>query len=504
MMTIFTIPKVFDNHFGILQENAIRSWREECPNSEILLMGKEKGTEEAAKKFQAKYIPDIKINAWGTPYLNRLVEKASQIAKFKILALINTDCILVGNLERAIETVCKQFPQFLAIGTRYDSEIRELLPASNWRPFVLKHKGMFHPLTRRVQGKDSIGGMDIWIFPKTLYPRIPPFLMGRLNWDSWLVSNAYERHILLIDITGEITLVHQAHSLNRYEEMPAKAEVEINRNLVIRMHKKFVRDADFIFKDGEFKKDKRVSLFTYLNPLSARFETTQRNALRSWQMTNPNGEIILANNDLPLGSLCDEFPQIFQTRKKVQKLGKRGVSMRSIFKRGNSTALFGVQGYLNPETLLIGNLEKIILRVKNRFRRFLLIGRKWQIPSLKDFTFRDNWLGQLYEKLKTEGKLCGPEEIAYLIFTNDTFFWRDFPPFLLEGTLWENWLIGEALRRKVHVIDISPVITAIHLECKIGDTDTKNDTLITEQEPFKSVNSAQFIFTTEGIRERSK
>lgn len=257
MITIFAVPKAFDVHFGIIQTNAIRSWKEECPNSEILLMGKEKGVEETAKKFQAKYIPDIKMNAGGTPYLNGLIEKASQIAKFEVLALINADCILVGNLEQVVKTIHKRFSQFLAIATRYDSKIQEPLPISNWKPFVLKNKGIPHPLFRQAQGKKSVGGMDIWIFPKTLYPKIPPFLIGRLNWDSWLVSNIYERRIPIIDISEEIFLIHQLHLRHEYKKEPIKTEIEINRQLIIEIRKRYVRDADFILKDGKFEKKQR-------------------------------------------------------------------------------------------------------------------------------------------------------------------------------------------------------------------------------------------------------
>jgi len=258
MITIFAVPKAFDVHFGIVQENAIRSWREECPNSEILLMGKEKGIEEIARKFQAKCVPDIKVNRWSTPYLNRLVEKVSQVAKFEILTLINADCILVGNLEQIVKTMCKRFSQFLAIAARYDSKIQEPLPISNWRSFVLENKGIPHPLFRQTQGKKSVGGMDIWIFPKTLYPKIPPFLIGRLNWDSWLVSNVYERQIPIIDISEEIFLIHQLHLLHKYKKEPIKTEIEINRQLIIGIHKRFVKDANFILKDGKFEKNKEA------------------------------------------------------------------------------------------------------------------------------------------------------------------------------------------------------------------------------------------------------
>ena len=219
-------------------------------------MGKEKGIEEIAKRFQAKPIPDIKTNKWGTPYLDGLIEKVVQVARFEILVLINADCILVGDLEQVVETIYKRFSQFLAIATRYDSKIQERLPVLDWKSFALKNKGIPHPLFRQAQGKKSVGGMDIWIFSKTLYPKIPPFLVGRLNWDSWLVSNVYERQIPIIDISEEIFLIHQLHLLRKYKKEPMKTEIKINQQLIIGIHKRFVKDANFILKDGKFEKNK--------------------------------------------------------------------------------------------------------------------------------------------------------------------------------------------------------------------------------------------------------
>lgn len=502
MITIFAVPKAFDSEFGILQMNAIRSWREECPNSEILLMSKEPGVKEAAHKFQAKYIPDIQTNQWGTPYVNVLFDKAAEIAKYDVLALINADCILIGDLESAVKTVQEQFTKFLMIATRYDSKIKEPLPSSDWQSFVLANKGLLHPLARRKMGKTSIGGMDIWVFPKGTYPKIPPLAIGRLNWDSWLVSDPYERHITIFDITKQISLIHQEHSLN-LKEGAAKDEVEFNRNLVVGMNKKFVRDADFILENGQFKREQRISLFTCPKPFTGKFKITQRNAIQSWQAACPNSEIILTGKNPKFDELSQEFPQIFPVQAKLWLSRDDKIWMKSVFRRGISAALYGVQGYIDSETILLGDLEKIVLEAKQKFRRFLLIGRRWRLPKLETFIFSDNWAFELATKLKTEGKLCASNQIAYLIFSSDTFFWRDFPIFRLEGRLWEGWLINEAIKRKARIVDITPVFTAIHPDTKIGVENFKNCELAQRSIP-KTIDDAQYIFTFEGIRERSK
>ncbi len=52
MLTIFTAPKSFYGHIGVIQTNAIRSWLLLCPECEIILFGGEEGIAEVATIIQ--------------------------------------------------------------------------------------------------------------------------------------------------------------------------------------------------------------------------------------------------------------------------------------------------------------------------------------------------------------------------------------------------------------------------------------------------------------------
>ena len=51
MLTLFTIPKAFEGHSGVIQRNAIKSWTLLQPQCEIILMGDDEGTGEAAAEM---------------------------------------------------------------------------------------------------------------------------------------------------------------------------------------------------------------------------------------------------------------------------------------------------------------------------------------------------------------------------------------------------------------------------------------------------------------------
>lgn len=249
MISIFTCPKPFKGNIKILQENAIRSWKEECPNSEILLVADEEGVSAASTQLGIRHIHGVRKNEFGSPLLDSLFQRTEQEAHGEIMAFLSTDCILVGDLENIIEIVKEKFNNFLLVGVRYDSEISEKLPDSNWQEFVLRNKGLWHPLARRKEGK-SFGGTDLFIFPKGLLANTPPFIVGVSLWDGWIPYDVKKRGISMIDISKSIDIVHQKHPAR---ELKPHYKIQLQRNRKLMTGKISARHADFFLIDGVFR-----------------------------------------------------------------------------------------------------------------------------------------------------------------------------------------------------------------------------------------------------------
>ena len=65
MITLFTCPKPFRGHIGIIQRNAIKSWTLLKPKPEIILIGDEEGILEVCKELDLIHIPTIEKNEFG-------------------------------------------------------------------------------------------------------------------------------------------------------------------------------------------------------------------------------------------------------------------------------------------------------------------------------------------------------------------------------------------------------------------------------------------------------
>jgi len=465
MISIFTMPKDFIGEFEIIQRNAIRTWKEECPNSEIILAANAEGVSEVSAQFGIQHLHGVRSGDLGSPLLSSLFQQVKQEARNEILAFINADCMLIGNLEKAVELVRKKFEKFLMIGIRYDSEISQLLPTEDWKDFILMNKGLLHPFARRKEiGKTSVAGTDLFVFPKDLYPEVPPFNIGTFYYDAWLIYDAWRRQIPIIDITPDIMTIHQKHTVKTRTDNFWK-EADINEKLC--SGKKACRDANFILENGILQRNKSLSLFTHPRYFQGEFDRIQRNAIKSWLASCPSSEIVLLGNAPGNERMALESQRIYRCPEKIaiNDMGKKFYTprIRSIFDRGLANAIHGTLGFISTDLILIGDLEKMIKIARDKFREFLIIGQKWNLKISDEIDFTENWQVKLKTLLKTEGNLLSPSNIDYFIFTlNSLPSISKFPDFLLGRPYWEHWLIYEMLKRNIPVIDAMNVITAIH------------------------------------------
>jgi hypothetical protein len=76
VLTFFCIPKAFQGHFGVIQRNALASWRALGPSCEVLVFGDEEGADAAAEAAGARHLPAIGRNEFGTPLLDDVFRQA--------------------------------------------------------------------------------------------------------------------------------------------------------------------------------------------------------------------------------------------------------------------------------------------------------------------------------------------------------------------------------------------------------------------------------------------
>lgn len=199
MLTIFSTLKPFENHIGVIQRNAIKSWTKLKGNPEIILLGNEFGVSEICKEFNLKHIPNIKCNEYGTPFCQDVFKKAQEISKHNVNAYVNGDIMLTDSFIDGIKCSSK-FNHFLIIGQRCDLDVDQIIEfEDNWISAL--GKGVLHGVT----------GIDYFVFKRLDWICIPSLVLGRVAWDNWFVYTAIKRGHVVIDATNTILAIHQNH-----------------------------------------------------------------------------------------------------------------------------------------------------------------------------------------------------------------------------------------------------------------------------------------------------
>jgi hypothetical protein len=186
-------------------------------------------------------VPAVARNASGTPLVSDLFAAAARQARHRLLVYANADMILFDDLLHAVARV-EHLPRFLLCGRRWNLRVDEQLTfdrewAERLRARVAREGHLAIP-----------GAIDYFAFPRDLYRSIPPFAIGRPEWDQWMLFRARALGAALIDATAAVSAIHQEHDYQHIARLPgttAQHEVDRNRELA-QFHRLDLRDATHV------------------------------------------------------------------------------------------------------------------------------------------------------------------------------------------------------------------------------------------------------------------
>lgn len=132
---------------------------------------------------------------------------AQAVARHDLLCYINCDILLMGDFCAALKRVREKHSTFLMVGRRWDTEITAPLSFGNkdWESLLLWRVSR----NGRRRGPEWI---DYFVFSRGLHDDgVPPFVVGRVFWDNWLVWKAVASKHAVIDASARVVAVHQNH-----------------------------------------------------------------------------------------------------------------------------------------------------------------------------------------------------------------------------------------------------------------------------------------------------
>src|SRR5260370_3465625 len=207
MLTIFAAPKPLQGDDGIIQKNGIGSWVRLQPECEVILFGEEPGAAEIAEELSVRHVPGVRRSEFGTKCLDHIFARAQGIARHDLLCYVNCDIIFLHTFYESVARVAKWSSQFLMVGLRWSTPLARPLDfeTSAWeqelRDFAMR------------SGKPQLpNAVDYFAFSRGLYNDVPPFAVGRVYWDHWLVSEAPSIRVPRVGSSAQVLAIHQVHA----------------------------------------------------------------------------------------------------------------------------------------------------------------------------------------------------------------------------------------------------------------------------------------------------
>ncbi len=167
----------------------------------------------------------------------------------------------------------------------------------------------------------------------------------------------------------------------------------------------------------------------------------QKNALESWRHIGSEVEVIVLEEEV---LEKNEFgtPLVNSAFSLASKMAK------------NQTVM-----YSNADMIFTNDLIKAVSIISKK-EKFLGVGRRIDLDIKDGIDFSTDWQEKIRLNAKEKGKLHSPAGIDYFIFKKDSL--GQIPPLTIGRVGWDNWMIYNAKKNDIDVIDLTHDVMAIH------------------------------------------
>ena len=207
MITIFTTAKAFTGHSGVIQRNALESWKLLHADAEVILFGDEEGAAVAARELGIRHMAEVERIWGGAKILPAFFDAAQQMARHELICYANCDIVLPRDFLHAVNAADAVHGRFLMVGRRWNVNVEA--------PLLFGEQRWEQELTERARSaweQSSGDWIDYFVFRRGFYlGQMPEMVIGRVYWDQWLVWKAREAGAAVVDASAAVMAIHQNH-----------------------------------------------------------------------------------------------------------------------------------------------------------------------------------------------------------------------------------------------------------------------------------------------------
>lgn len=188
----------------------------------------------------------------------------------------------------------------------------------------------------------------------------------------------------------------------------------------------------------------------------------QYNAIRSWALLrealSPRGQIVLCGDEHGLAEVAESVGALHLPE--ITKSAYGTPLLSDAFRRVVEAADHELLCYLNADIILTPAFLEVATRLYGLVgeAEFLAVCRRWTIDVQEELAFEAGWEHQLASMADIPDSPNGIDLFLFPCRSPQA----SPPPFVVGRPGWDRWMIYEALRRSVPVIDLSECLQLLH------------------------------------------
>lgn len=201
-----------------------------------------------------------------------------------------------------------------------------------------------------------------------------------------------------------------------------------------------------------------LTICAVAKPFRGQVGVIQRNAITSWTKLEPAAEIILFGTESGTAEIARELGVVHVAE--VARNSHGTPLLADIFaqteKRGNGELI----AYVNADIILPREFMAATGKVKEKFEKFLAVGRRTNLDVNEALDFGEGWEERLRERMRREGRLESHTGIDFFAFPRGTYV--DVPPLAIGRVWFDQWCIKYARKKGLPVVELTRFAPIVH------------------------------------------
>jgi hypothetical protein len=230
-----------------------------------------------------------------------------------------------------------------------------------------------------------------------------------------------------------------------------------------------------------------LTLFTTAKAFTGHSGIIQRNALKSWTLLHPDIEIILFGGDEGTAEISRELGLRHEPHVELNEFGTKRIDF--IFRRAQEIARHEVLCYSNCDMIYTRDFLGALETVEFSFPKFLMVGRRWDTDIASPLEFASPvWDLDVVLLAREKGIQQPGYSVDYFAFRRGLY--ANMPELVIGRVWWDHWLVWKARMESAAVVDVSPLVTAVHQNHGYGYHPAGAKGVWTDEQAMRNWNNA--------------